>query len=304
MRWSTSSVIAQRTASIWRLIYGKWFGAMVILCMVLGTILWFVTRDRLPDPIKIATGAKNGQYYLYADVLADIMETRTERSVIPLVTDGSVENQKLLAEGKAHLAIIQHGAVSMAGLTVIAPLYEDVVHVVVRKGSGIHSILDLSGKNVVIGPEGSGMRASSLDILDHYNLKPADIGDKNASYFLALADDLSLDAAIVTTGYVNADLKRLLFSGAFELLEIRDAEAISTRHAHFAPATIPRGLYHEGPVVPNSPIKTVATKAMLVADSEVPDPLVGEVVAALRHWSFSRVWLHRQMQETREFPAE
>lgn len=281
MRWSPTPVIAQRTASIWRVIYSRWFGATVVLCMILGTILWFVTRDGLPEPIRIATGAKNGQYYLYGDVLADIIERRTQRSVVPLESDGSVANQKLLADGEVHLAIIQHGAVSMAGLSVIAPLYDDVVHVVARKGSGIHSILDLSGKNVVIGPKGSGMRASSLDILDHYNLKLADIGEMNDAYFMALEDDESLDAAIVTTGFVNGDLKRLLASGEFEFVTIYDADAISTRHTHFAPATVPRGLYNEGPTVPNQDVRTVATTAMLVASSDVSLPLVGEAVAAL-----------------------
>lgn len=291
MRLSPIPVVAQLTASIWRIIYSKWFGAMVVLCMVLGTILWFVTLDDLPRSIKIATGEKNGQYHLYGEVLADILEKRIDRKVDPLVTDGSVENQKRLGEeGEegAHLAIIQNGAVSMAELTVIAPLYEDVVHVVVRKGRGIDSILDLSGKTVVLGKEGSGMRASAIDILNHYGLKPKELGDKTNLYFTEMEKDEALDAAIVTTGYVNSDLSRLLASGAFELLEIKDAEAISTHHAHFKPMTIPRGLYHEGPAVPDRPIKTVATTAILVAPSDVSEALVGEVVASLYeeypHW--------------------
>jgi TRAP transporter TAXI family solute receptor len=288
MRWSPVAAVAQLTASIWRILYSKWFGTAVMLCLVLGTIFWFVAQERLPDPIRIATGAKNGQYYLYGEVLDRSIERRTAVTVIPLVTDGSVDNQVRLAEGNADLAIIQHGAVPMAGLVVIAPLFEDVVHVVVRKGSGIRSIHDLSGKNVVLGPKGSGMQASALDILAHYSVNPAELGDKTSAYFLEMADDESLDAAIVTTGYVNADLKRLLAGGAFELLAIKDAEAISTRHAHFSQTTIPRGLYREGPAVPDRPIKTVATTSLLVAGSDVPDPLVREAVAALYeeypHW--------------------
>ena len=176
----------------------------------------------------------------------------------------------------------------MTGLAVIAPLFEDVVHVVVRKGCGLQSIRDLSGKTVVLGPEGSGMRASALDILHHYGVKSNASDDRTALYFLELANDDSLDAAIVTTGYVNTDLKQLLASGAFELLAIDNGEAIATRHAHFAPVTIPRGLYREGPAVPDRPIETVATTALLVVGSRVPDPLVEETVAALYeeypHW--------------------
>lgn len=281
MRWSPITAVVRLTSPMWRILHGKWFGGAVFICLVVGTVLWFVAQERLPRSIRIATGAKNGQYYLCGEVLASSMKKGTAQRVKLLVTEGSVENQQLLAAGKADLAIIQHGAVPMAGLAVIAPLYEDVVHVVVRKGRGIQSIHDLSGKNVVLGPGGSGMRASALEILDHYGVKPGALGDKTASYFLELVDDETLDAAIVTTGYVNADLKRLLADGTFELLTVDDAEAISIRHAHFAPTTIPRSLYGEGLAVPDRPLKTVATTALLVAGSEVPAPLVQEVVAAL-----------------------
>ena len=288
MKWLPTTDVAQLRASLWRIVYSKWFGAAMVLCLVVSIILWSVARERLPRTIRIATGAQNGQYYLYGQIFARSMRKRTEREVEPLVTDGSVDNGKRLAEGTADLAIVQHGAVPMVGLTVIAPLYEEIVHVVVRQGRGIRSIHDLSGKTVVLGPKGSGMRASALDVLDHYGVKPESLGDKTASYFAELADDETLDAAIVTTGYVNADLQRLLAEGAFELLAIDDAEAISTRHAHFTRAKIPRGLYREGPAVPDRPTKTVATTAILVAGSEVPAPLVEEAVAVLYeeypHW--------------------
>lgn len=288
MRWSPIADVARLRAPTWAILHSKWIGGAIIVCLLVGTVMWFVAQPRLPRTIRIATGARNGQYHLYGDVLAGSIQERTGRRVNVLVTDGSVDNQKRLAAGNADLAIIQRGAVPMAGLAVIAPLYEDVVHVVVREGRGVESIRDLSGKSVVLGPYGSGMRASALDVLSHYGLKAESLGDKTTSYFLDLAEDETLDAAIVTTGFVNTDLQKLLANGGFTLLPIDDAEAISTRHAHFAPATIPRGLYREGPAVPDRPIKTVATTAMLVAAGDVPDPLVEEAVSALYegnpHW--------------------
>jgi len=240
-------------------------------------------QPRLPREIRLATGAEKGQYYLYGKVLADSMEKQIDSNVTvkAVVTHGSVDNLDLLAKKEVDLAIIQRGTVPMAGLSVIAPLYEDVVHVVVRKESHIESIGDLTGKNVVLGPKGSGMRASALDILKHYGVKLETLGDKTESYFLELEHDKKLDAAIVTTGYVNADLNQLLASGVFKLLEVDDAKAISIRHGYFTPVKIPRSLYREGPAVPDRPIDTVATTAILVAGSDVPVPLVEEAVSAL-----------------------
>jgi TRAP transporter TAXI family solute receptor len=288
MRKLPIAAVVRLTAPIWRIVYSKWFGTALFLCLVIGTVFWFAAQERLPRNIQIATGAENGQYHLYGSVLAASMQARTGRDVSAIVTDGSVENQQRITAGKADLAIIQHGAVPMSQLVVIAPLYEDVVHVVVRKGRGIQSIHDLADRNVVLGPKGSGMRVSAIEILDHYGVNPESLGDKSESYFLELASDETLDAAIVTTGYVNADLKTLLASGSFELLDVNDADALSLRHAHLTPTTIPRSLYHEGPAVPERTINTVATTALLVASSKVPAPLVEEAVVTLYedypHW--------------------
>ncbi len=79
-----------------------------------------------------------------------------------------------------------------------------------------------------------------------------------------LADDTSLDAAIVIAGFLNRDLQRLFSSGQFELLPIEDAAAIAAKDPHLRMHTIERGLFSENPPVPDQPISTLATTAMLV----------------------------------------
>ncbi len=281
MQWSLTQPWVRVKPLVQKWIYSKAFGIAVLLCLAVGTVLWFLVQDRLPHTIRIATGADNGQYHLYGDLLADGLRERTDQEVDVLVTSGSIDNHQRLLNKSADLAIIQHGATSMAGLAVIAPLYEDVLHIVVRKGRGIQSLHDLSGRRVALGDNGSGMRAGALNILEHYDVKPDAVHGASEAYFLELLQEETLDAAIVTTGYVNTDLKSLLATGDFELLPIDAAEAISTRFDHFVPMTIPRGLYREGPPVPNLPIKTVATTAILVGGKDASEPLIKETLAVL-----------------------
>lgn len=177
------------------------------------------------------------------------------------------------------MAILQNGAVPMDGLTVVAPLHYDVVHVVVRRDRGIHSILDLEGKTVVLGPAGSGMRRSAEDVLDHYDLTDR-VVDRSSAYFHDMLEDPSLDAAIVTTGVANTDLKQLLHSEDFELLPL-DAEALALKYAFFECFDVPRGLYAEGPPVPQTDVRTVATIAYLVVREGAPDLLVTELLESL-----------------------
>ena len=127
----------------------------MIAILIASLLTWYFTWDRLPASMRIATAERNGQYYRFGQELARALEARTSIKVTVLPTDGSVDNQVRLRSREADLAIVQSGAVSLRGLAVAAPLYRDVVHVIVHKDRGIQRIRDLQGRNVAIGPAGS-----------------------------------------------------------------------------------------------------------------------------------------------------
>jgi TRAP transporter TAXI family solute receptor len=258
----------------------KLLPCIMLAVFVLSFSIWYFTRETLPSEIRIATAEKGGLYYKLASVLQKDLEKRTGRPVRLLETRGSVENRELFLAGKADLAIMQAGAFPMDGLSALAPLYPDVVHVIARKDRGLESIRDFHGKNVSLGPPGSAMRESAIDILSHYGVHPETLGQKEL-YFSALHSKASLDAAIVTTGFLNPDLNALLKTGDFKLIPILDAEALAIHHAYFSPITIPRGLFKEGPPVPEEPVVTVATVAFLAAREDVSELLVTGTLSAL-----------------------
>ena len=162
----------------------------------------------------------------------------------------------------------------------VAPLYPEVVHVVVRKGSPIKSVDDLSSCQVVCGPDGSGMKASAARVLKHYGISE-DVVEPKDLYFESLLNDEEIDAAIVTTGFMNRDLQKMLASGRFELLPLEGAKAIATKDASFQIADIPRGLYREGTAIPPGELPTVATTALLVVREEANELLIGRVLEAI-----------------------
>lgn len=254
---------------------------MVAMAVVLvaSLLTWFATRDRLPSEIRIASAVRGGLYVRVVEALADELSTRVDRPVRVVETAGSESNRELLLAGRADLAVVQSGAVSLEGLVVITPLYDDWLHVIVRRDRDIASLLDLAGKRVAIGPVGSGMRASARELLAHYRL--LDVARLEQRYFTALADDPDLDAAVVTTGIFNPDLQALLDRGDFALLPVRDAEAFALRRPRYRRVDIPRGLYGEAPAVPPGPMPTVATAAVLVARPEVSERLVTGALAAI-----------------------
>jgi TRAP transporter TAXI family solute receptor len=252
----------------------------MVAVFIVSVIAWEVTRDKLPREIRIATAPQGGLYYKFAQTLGPHIRDQISRPVVIQETEGSSDNRERLLDGRAELAILQCGAVPMDGLAALAPLYRDVLFVVVRKGRGINEFRDLAARQVAVGLPHSGMRASSMDLLEHYDIS-RDLPRHVDRYFLDLLDDQSLDAAIVTTGFTNPDLETLLGTGLFDILEIHEADAFCLRHPSHVSVKIPRGLYGHGPAAPPRPIQTVATTAMLAARADAPNALVTGALNAL-----------------------
>ena len=259
--------------------YSILVGWAVGVAAVLGLVVWFARTETLPDPIRIATGIKGGQYAKFGQVIGKHLEKLTKRKVELVLTAGSVENREKLINGEVHLGLVQNGGASMDSLVAVAPLYRSIVHVVARKNRGISSVSDLAGKRLIVGPVGSGNYQNSVAMLEHYGI---DLGNKGDQHFLDLADDPELDAAIVTTGFFNRNLRdSLLASGEYKLIEVDDAEAISILKPQFSQVTIPRGMYRGAEIIPDRPLKSLASTSFLVGRSNVGKKLVGEVAKVL-----------------------
>lgn len=241
---------------------------------------WFATRKTLPRKIRMATGKETGLYHDFGKALALPLKNRSGRTLELRSTAGSQSNSQLLERGEVDLALIQAGFLNPRKFSIVAPLYAEALHVIVRKGRGIEKAADLAGRNVILGPKGSGMRTGAQRFLRHYGID-ADGLKQNERYFTDLANDESLDAAIVIAGFLNQDLQRLLAGGQFELLPIEDAEAVAIKDPHLRTFTIPRGLYAEKPAVPDRPILTLATTAMLVVRKDTPDMLVDATLRSI-----------------------
>lgn len=254
------------------------FAAAVLFVLSLGA--WYFTRDRLPAEIRISTGARGGQYFQVGQTLAEFVGKQTGRGVAVLESEGSGENMRRVAEAQADLAIIQADSIPLEGVAVLTALYREPMFVIVRKNSGLREIRDLAGRKVALGREGSGMKNSARAVLEHYGV-PLDSLKETGHYFTDLMKDASLDAAMVTTGFENPDLREVLRTGNFELLPVEDADALSVRYPYLSPVEIPRGLFSEGPPVPARTVPTVAAMAVLVAHPSAGKSLINATLESL-----------------------
>ncbi|HVL13977.1 MAG TPA: TAXI family TRAP transporter solute-binding subunit, partial [Gemmata sp.] len=253
---------------------------LALAVLAASTWVWYTSRETLPREIRIASGQPGGLYHAFSTDLATRLRQRTGRPVRVVETAGSEENARLLRDGAVELALIQTSSLTPDGVTGVAPLFPESLHFLARKDSGIRSPADLAGRRVALGLRGSGIRENAGTLLAHYGVSTDGLKDIEDPFGALTATD-GVDAALVTTGWMNPTLERVLRSGQVELVALQDPEGLAARHPWLAPTTIPRGLYSGNPPVPPEPVRTVAVTALLSARSDAADELVNVTLAAL-----------------------
>ncbi len=254
-----------------------WFFWGMVFLLVVSLLTWFVTRDRIPRNVVIASGMEGGLYHTLGNELAESLERKLGRSIECRKTAGSRENLELLQAGQADIAVVQYGSIDLTDLGVIAPLYREGVYVIVRTEVDIHSLPELRGKKVSIGLHKSGMQVSANAVLKHYHLNEDEKLNEQHVNFPKILGQPEYVAAIVTTGIANPDLADVMSSGDYRLLSL-DSLALARQNAHFEPATIPPNLW---PPAPEKPIETVSTIALLVVREDVSPKLVKAALDSL-----------------------
>lgn len=210
--------------------------------------------------LSIGTGGTGGIYYPLGGALAGRLSVRdSARQYTAEVTGGSVENVNRVREGQVDLglslAVTVHQAYYGGGdyenpvteLRVAAPLYPNVSHVLVPRGSEASSLAEMAGKRISVGSAGSGTEQTSRQILAAYGLDYDDIDVRYLSFSESSAAlrDGAIDAAILSVGYPAAAVLEATTTGGVRLLPIQ-GEARRTlleRYPYYGSGTIPAGVY-------------------------------------------------------------
>jgi TRAP transporter TAXI family solute receptor len=244
---------------------------------------------------RIGTGGTAGTYYPVGGMIANVVSQPGKIVATAQASNGSVANVNGIAGGAMEAGFSQadvatwaqkgtgiyEGKPNVPGLRLIANLYPESVHVVVKKGSGIKSVADLKGKRVALDEPGSGTLINARAILAAYGLKESDIkpeyikpnqaGDK--------MKDGSLDAFFFTGGAPAGAIAELASAGSgIELVPIDGPQADGLRQASpfFAVDTIPAETYKGVAAV-----KTLAVGAQWVTSDKADAETVYQITKAL-----------------------
>ena len=238
-----------------------------------------------PKVVRIATGAKNGAYYTFAQEYARLLASDgISLEVVP--TAGSVENLELLNKGEVSLALIQGGSASTGDkerLRSLGSLFLEPVWIFTRKQSGIKRFLELKGKRVSIGVAGSGTHLLAIQLLT-----AAGITETNTTIIreetTQAMDSLStgkIDATFFVASPTAPIVHELLAAPAVELLNFDRAAAYGRWFPFLSPVTLSEGVINLQQNIPPHDTPLVAASANLAARGDLNASLIPAILNAV-----------------------
>ena len=268
----------------------RWGGVALVvgmLSLAVALAVWLLTPSR-PGDVRIATGQKGGTFLPLGETLAAGFAHDMEGvSFTALESPGGLASIEMLERGEVELALLSNHVRGTGSIQLVAPLYQETLHVVARRAAAIGGPSDLEGKRVGVGPDGSGTESIAESVLDHFGLT----ADRMQRSNLALGDAVAaleagrLDAAFIVGGMRTPAVDGLLARGDMHLVSLGDPgepgsalEGIRLDAPYLSAAAIPERAYGDEPP---RPVGTIAVHALLVARADLDEDLVYAITESM-----------------------
>ena len=273
----------------------KKFSKVLALVLALLMVFAFTACGSNTSHLVFSTGGTSGVYYTFGGEIASLWAGHVESAEVAVESSGgSKDNILALFQEDAELAWAQNDVMSYAydgadffdgtvadNFSAIGAIYPEVCQLVVAKDSGIKSVKDLAGKNVSVGPVGSGHYFNAQQILD---INGMTIDDLKAQFLdnteiIDAFQNKQIDAFFITAAYPHSSVVDISLKREIDIIGFTDEEiaALQAAHSFYVTDTIPAGTYDgltEDKLVP-------AVSAVLVARDDVSEDVVYELTKAL-----------------------
>ncbi len=270
--------------------------ALALGALLLFGLPWLVLKraEHRPLALAISTGQAGGVYQPLAAAIAGVVSKDHPRlSFTFQAGDGSPMSVRRLEAGDCDLALIQNGTPGGDGVRVLAPLYEEVLHILVPTAADTRRLEHLRGKRIAIGPRESGTQLVVERLLDHYGLGGDEVVPSATDLATGCAQLLAgeLDAVFVVAGVHAEAIGAALATGEVRLIGIGEPgevggeiEGLQLHFPNLQPYVLPVGTYRGRPGAggePPAPVQTLAVQSLLVATEDLPDRAAAQITRSV-----------------------
>ena len=230
-------------------------------------------RPAPPDFLVMSTGAPGGAYEAFAArykpiLAAQGIELRERPSA------GAVENLRRLLDPKEEIdvGLVQGGlgfGTDAEGLVSLGSFYHEPLWVFYRGKETLDQLVQLKGRRIAIGPEGSGTRRLALELLEASGVPQNDkrttfVPISGLAAVAALAQG-KVDAVFLVGPAQSGAVWSALYTPDVRLMSFVQAEAYVRRFPYLSRLVLPRGGIDLQRDIPAADVELVAPMATIVA---------------------------------------
>ncbi len=148
-----------------------------VTALFIFSILYFLFFNNSKEiELVLSSGQSGGVYKPIAESIATVVNSEYPGIKIKVIeSPGSIENIKRLENREADLAMVQNDAPGNSSIRTIVPMYQEALHFLVRKDSGINKFTDIKGHTIAVGPRDSGTERVVRNLLKHYGMSYNDV---------------------------------------------------------------------------------------------------------------------------------
>lgn len=236
-------------------------GSFAVAAVAAATLTVSPMAEAQTERLAFSGGPDGGTFQFFSNGIATLLSRNMDGvDVSNMASAGSVENLRRVNSSDADFGIVYSGDLFLGingkltndenryrNVHAVSYLYGAPAHLIVLENSGVTEVSQLVGKQVAVGPAGSGAAASaqrffeSLDMWDKIN--PQFIGYTQGASALG---DRQIDALWVFAGFPNASVIQAASSNKVRLLQVYEAAqkgTLATDHPYYSRVTIPAGTY-------------------------------------------------------------
>jgi TRAP-type uncharacterized transport system substrate-binding protein len=279
----------------------------ILLVLAACVAAYIVVDPAPPRSVILATGQENSAYEefgrKYAAVLArDGIRVGSQRSL------GSEDNLQRLIDGRADIAFVQSGSADSARagrgkLVSLGSLFTEPVWLFLREGAkgrkfDIHSLTQLKGLRINLGPEGTGVPRLFRQLLAVNGVEPDQLSISSLENTPATVELLAgrVDGIVFSSAPEAPLIQMLLQTPGIRLFDFRQAEAYTRRLPFLTHVVLPRGIVDLGRDIPSQDFDLIAPTATLVARANLHPALVDLFVKAASEIHGGTGWFQQQGQ--------
>jgi uncharacterized protein len=264
---------------------GMWGPVTMLVALGFVIAYFFFVPPPPPRTIVMASGGEGGGYNTFAKKYREILKhDGFDLQVLP--SNGSIQNLKLLREGKVTVAFVQGGTAfpieDSKILESLGSVYYEPLWVFHRGPRRFEYLKELKGKRLAIGELGSGTRAVALQILLENG-----INFKDESSSAAVKKDPvealqsgAVDAIFVVASRASFTVSKLLKEESIHLMDFIRHTAYERRFPFLSGVELSQGMCNLKRNIPKKHTTMIAPAATLVIRKDAHHAIVSLLLKA------------------------